>query len=240
MWPFKPKQKDLEFVDMSKITYPRFPVLRAKDVKPLCYEMQKAKYGKVTFPQCPGMIDYSQIGYIIPAWTDIHIMANKAGVCSAIGTPERGNRDFEIAKRMDKTIVDGYINSKEVDQVPLHFGGPWKLFTPHNMSALILPATFHSSFLDDLVVWPGVVDFNKFHTINFIASAKRECNIIIKAGEPLLQVIPFINQEFNAGYGPPTLEQEHIACNEIPGNDTHYYRKFYMSIKKYLLSEKNT
>lgn len=238
MWPFKQKQRDLEFVDTSKKVYMRFPVMRAKDVPLNCYEYQKKKFGKATFPQCPGMIDYAQLGYIIPAWVDINIMANKAGVVHSIGGHRRGDNGFIQGRKMEKGIIDGILSNSEVDQTPILFAAPWQVFTPHNMSAMLLPAVYHSNFNEDLHVWPGIVDYNKFHTLNFIVSAKRECNIQIKAGEPLLHVIPFINQEFNAGYGPPNPEQEALGSNQIPSNDTQYYRKFFMTAKKYLLNQR--
>jgi hypothetical protein len=241
MWPFNKKQRDLEFIDSSKITYPRFPIMMAKDVKPSCYEYQKNKYGKVEFPRCPGMIDYARLGYIVPAWTDIRVMANKAGIMTSVGSAKRGNPGFDNARRMETNIMDGYTSKDpNITPVPLLFGSPWKIFTPHNLSVLIMPAVYHSTFLEDLDVWPGVVDYNKFHTMNFICSPKRECDVTIKAGDPLLHLIPFENKEILAGYGPPSPEQEAIAGNQIPSGDTQYYRKFFMYAKKFLLSEKNT
>lgn len=239
LWPFTKQQKDLEFIDTSDKTYTRFPILRAKDVKPLCYEHQKSKYGKVQFPKCPGMIDYAQLGYIITAHVDINIMANKAGVLTSVGSQQRGDGGFQKPRRMESAILDGYATADGVEPVPLLLDLPWKIFTPHNMSAIVLPALYHSDFLDDLSVWAGVVDYNKFHTLNFIFSPKRECNITIKAGTPILQIIPFINQEISAGYGPGTPEQRSLAANQIPSGDTQFYRKFYMQAKKYFLSEKS-
>jgi len=240
MWPFKQKQRDLEFIDTSKSTYMNFPVMRARDVPLPCYEHQKKKFGKATFPKCPGMIDYAHLGYIIPAWVDMHFMANKAGIIYSIGSSKRGDAGFQQGRRMEPGIVDGILHNPDVDQTPVLFGAPWQIFTPHNMSALLLPPIYHGKFTEDLHVWPGVVDYNKFHTVNFVVSAKRECNVTIKAGEPLLHVIPLINQEFNAGYGPPTPEQEAMGKNQIPSGDTQYYRKFFMTAKKYFIQEKNT
>ena len=37
--------------------------------------------------------------------------------------------------------------------------------------------------------------YNKFTTLNFICSPKHECEVEIKAGDPILQVIPFITNK---------------------------------------------
>jgi hypothetical protein len=59
----------------------------------------------------------------------------------------------------------------------------------------------------------------------------------IKAGDPLLHVIPFWNKEFNAGFGPGSQDQVDKWNNEIPGDDKQYYRKFQMLRKVFRLSK---
>ena len=220
------QKRDIEFVDSSRSIYQHYPVLKAKDVKSRVHDFQKEKYGSYNFPFCPGMIDYSKMGYIIPAWVDTYIMANKAGTVCNIGSSERGNRGFRTPVNMDSTVVDGFINPE--DDVPLaaiKLDSPWTIFGNGNISALLLPAVYHSNFLDDLHVWPGVVDYKKFHTCNFIFSPKRKCEIHIKAGEPLLHVIPIWNKDMIAGYGPGTDIQIDSTRNSIPADSKQYYRK---------------
>ena len=89
IFDFLKKKKDLEFVDTKRTAYQTYPVMRAVDVKPRTFEYQKNKYKKHLLPHCPGMIQYAEMGYIIPAWIDIHIKANKAGVARAALKLER-------------------------------------------------------------------------------------------------------------------------------------------------------
>jgi hypothetical protein len=63
----KPK-KDIEFVDTKKLSYHNFSVERAIDVPTNTRKVQQDKYGKHLMPYCPGILDYAQFGYIIPAW----------------------------------------------------------------------------------------------------------------------------------------------------------------------------
>ena len=210
--------------------------MRSKDVKCNLFDLQKEKHGAYKFPLCPGLFDYSQLGYIVPAWVDIHIMANKAGTTVALGSHARGARGFRPPVMMDTDIVDGAINLE--DDVPLavtKIDCPWKIFGHGNISALIIPAVYHSTFLNDLHLWPGIVDYKKFHTLNFIFSAKRKCKVHIKAGEPLLHIIPLWNKDMLAGYGPGTDIQIDATKNEIPGDNKQYYRKHYLMNKIYKL-----
>jgi hypothetical protein len=238
IFDFFKKKKDLEFVDTSRITYQSYPVMRASDVKPRTFEYQKNKYKKHILPHCPGMIQYAEMGYIIPAWIDIHIKANKAGVAHYIGSDERGTRGYLPGRVMDADVIGGLFEPEDnVPLTPLNFGSPWAIFGHGDITALLLPAVYHSDFLDDLMVLPGSVDYQKFHTASFICVPKRECEIHIKAGEPLLHVIPFWNKEFNAGFGPGSPDQVDKWNNEIPGDDKQYYRRYQMLKKVFRLSK---
>ena len=233
------QKRDIEFIDSSRKIYQHYPIMRAKDVKCNSFDSQKEKHGAYKFPLCPGLFDYSQLGYIVPAWVDIHIMANKAGTNAALGSQIRGDRGFSPPSNMSTDIVDGIINLE--DDIPLgviKFDCPWKIFGHGNISALLLPAVYHSTFLDDIHVWSGIVDYKKFHVSNFIISAKRKCSVHIKAGEPLLHIIPLWNKDMLAGYGPGTDIQIDATKNEIPGETKQYYRKHYMINKIYKLLRK--
>ena len=254
------EKEDLEFIDMSPrgvyndardkmpkgdpVVYPHYPIMLAKDVKTVMQSTQEKKYGNYNFPICPGMHDYSRLGYIIPAWTNFHIKANKAGGIALTGTAgeDREKRATPIPQpaRMDPNIAAGLFEVQ--DGIPVmvwNFPGAWKISAPKNLSALIMPAFYHSKFLDDIYVYPGVVDYHNFYTTNFICSPKRKCEIEIKAGEPLLHVIPFYTHKtIVASYGPGDRETRD-ATRLIPFfHDKNFYRKFYMIKKKFKLFKK--
>ncbi len=60
---FSKETPDLEFVDCTRQVYPHYPVVLAKDVKPFFKEFQEKDNGNYNFPGCPGMHDYSRMGY---------------------------------------------------------------------------------------------------------------------------------------------------------------------------------
>lgn len=239
---FKDSEPDLYFADGYDCVYPHYPIMLAKDLKPL-KEYQENKYQDYMFPGCPGMHDYARLGYIIPAWTNFHIKANKAGVVAFAGSDgenrQKRTTPFSQPQPMDIRITDGLFQTDGVPSVTYNFPGAWKVFGKGNISALILPAFFHSKFLDDLYVYPGVVDYKDFTTINFICSAKRECEVEIKAGEPVLQVIPFItNKSIVASYGNSTREQKDYSKAIKWFHESNFYRKYYMIRKKFYLTKK--
>lgn len=229
---FRKKKNDLDFVDVSGKVYQKFPVRRAIDVPTLAQDIQKEKLGKYMFPHCPGMIDYAQMGYIIPAWTDIRIKANKAGVVTTIGSRHRGDRGFRRPEPMSADIVSGFFTPK--DGVPLRatkVESPWYLFANGNISAILTLPFYHVDWADDLHVWVGAVDYEKCPVTNFIFSPKRECEVHIKAGEPLLHVLPFVNKKLSAGFGRGTQEQVDATENITYTDDSQFYRKF-LAVKK--------
>lgn len=236
MWPFKKREFDIEFVDSTHKAFIRSPVMRASDVQPRCYTPQKEKFGKVRFPQCPSMVDYSRMGYIIPAWADIHILANKAGVSYRVGCGKRGS-PFAAGRAMDHSIVEGVLDPE--DDVPLtvlHFGAPWSIFATKGISAIVMPAIYHSNFLDDLMVFPGAVDYDKFNTVAMICAPRRACDVRIHVGDPLLHVIPFRTEDIKGGFGPASIDQQGVIGNQMYTGDSQIYRKMYQTVKKFTLS----
>lgn len=237
-WKFWEKPKhDIEFIDTTRLVYQMHPIELAKPIRPFFYKDMMQKYGEYHFARCPGMIDLKNYGYIIPAWDDIHIMANKAGSVVHVGGGSRPS-PFLKARQMDARVVDGFFHPDGVPMQIWHVGSPWSIFVHNkNVSAAVMPAFYHSPFLEDLQVFPGLVDYNeKFTTINFIFAAKRPCEMTIKVGTPLLQVLPFESKNLTAGYGPADDYQIDQA-KSIFSSTKQFYRKYIMHDKKTTLEE---
>jgi hypothetical protein len=244
---FQNNSPDLIFNDVSpeNIVYQHYPPILAKNVKPFIKNTQEQNHDKYNFPGCPGMHDYSRIGYIIPAWSDFHIKANKAGSFAMLGSrgsSENAKRSTPLPqpRQMDVHITEGLFKIEDgIKPAVWNFPGAWSCRSSKNASALLLPAMFHSDFLDDLYVYPGVVDYSGFCTLNFICSPKRACEVHIKSGDPLLHVIPFIStRDFIAEYGPSSKEHEDyrklLKWFHLP----NFYRRFYMIKKKFKLNKR--
>lgn len=225
-WKFWQKQDlDLKFVDISRQVYHMHPVQQAKDVPAHFQKHQQSTYGKFVFANCPGMIDLKNYGYIIPAWDDINIMANQAGVTAIVGGSHK-RCSFSDVKRMDASIGDGVFKPVGIPLSVLHISNPWNVIVKNkNISAAIMPAFFHSPFLDDLFIYPGIVDYKQFTSASLICAPKRECKITIKAGTPLMHVLPFEVSTIKAGFGPAEDHERDLAAS-VFSNARHFYRKY--------------
>lgn len=234
------KEKDIVFADITRSAYHMNPIAMAKDVPSHFQKSQIKEFGKFNFPSCPGTMDYKRQGYIIPAWDDINILADKDGSLVFLGGSKNIKKTkFHSPKKMDPTLMKGVFQPQnEVKFDIWNVGSPWSVQVSREVSALILPAFYHSDFLTDLYVYPGIVDYsNKFSTVNFIFSAIKPCKIVIPSGTPLLQVIPFKPDNITAGYGPADDYQLDKA-NSIFSSAKQFYRKYVMHKKSNTLELK--
>lgn len=209
------------------------PVKEARRVIPEWAKQQVKKSKEIKFAKCPGMFDMAQMGYIIPAWTDIHIKANKQGVVikCAKNVPEVR----VVPMKMD--VVEGLAPFRDgVARQVWKIEVPWAVFCKPGYSAQVLPATFHSSFLDKVYVYPGVVDYEGFHSINLIISVLEECEIDIWAGEPLLQVIPYKRESITASCGKADEKEVDKHRFGFFSRLPNFYRKAFHHRKSYTMS----
>lgn len=206
------------------------PVVPAAEVKAPWMKKQSSNKPDEKFLKCPGMFDYSRTGYIITAYTDIHIKANKAGIVFKIEPPHLSPQEHKMMQPspFNPKLVEGCAPvddtvAKVVYKIPL----PWSIYTKKGYSAYLMPALMHGSYTDKLFVYPGVVDYDDFHTINFVFSPLKECEFVIPAGTPLLHVIPFKREDMTAECGRATQEEIDRHFFGMPSRAIkNYYRRF--------------
>lgn len=186
------------------------------------------------FAQCPGMWDYANAGYIITAHADIHIKANKVGVIVQVVSNNLDNKTLQAAQ-FDFSIVEGMATIDNVKEHAAKIPLPWSVQAKSGYSAYVLPALMHSDYLDKLFIYPGIVDFDNFHTINFVFSPIKECEFVIYAGTPLLQVIPFKREKITAECGKTTDSERDKHLFSYPSKMRNYYRKFLYGRKSYTM-----
>jgi len=206
---------------------------RACDVKPQWLLQQRDNAAKDKFANCPGMVDWMQAGYIIPAWTDIKIKANKAGTVVILHDEYAGK-----AGAMNQNLIAGL--PPIADSVKLavtKVTTPWAMFAAKGYSAHVLPALYHSPFLGDIFIYPGTVDYDNFTTVNFIFTAIRECEIEIPCGTPLLQVVPFKRETIHGLTGKATQREVDVHKYSFPTRVRAAYRKFFHQRKVYTLED---
>ncbi|MFZ6813532.1 hypothetical protein ACO0K3_03625 [Undibacterium sp. Rencai35W] len=208
------------------------PVVSAGKIRPEWMRKQTEKKVSV----CPGMFDYFQSGYIITAHTDIHIKANRAGTVIQLA-PTAADCHALKPVPFDFAVVEGMAKiDPAIKPMAFKIPMPWTVQAQEGYSAYVLPALMHADFLDKLHVYPGVVDYDKYHTINFVFSALKECEVTIYAGQPLLHVIPFKREKITAICGKATEEERDKQLFNMPTRMKHYYRKFLSERKSFAMS----
>ena len=186
--------------------------------------------GNKPVASCPGMWDYYQCGFIIPAHCDIHIKANSEGINITLhGLHNMNEVDLQkmLPSKFDYTMVAGNAAiqesvEKSVEKLPL----PWGIFMEEGWSAYVIPALMHSSFLDKIHIYSGFVDYDNIGTCNLIFSVLKECEFTIYAGEPLLHVIPFRREEVIASCGRATQEELDKHKYSFISRKKGFYRNF--------------
>lgn len=247
------KKSDIDFIDRGNAVAhdPKICVKRAVDVEPFFREDQKNITSEYQFPKCPGMLDYSRIGYIIPAWSHIHIKANSAGIVTLYNTYERLKMsNQEVVKKplvpatpFDSNIIKGMFPEPEKFPVMLYnFNTPWNIRCRKGLSVILMPAFYHCRHLEDLFVVPGIVDYSSpFQTINFIAGPRKAKEIHILPGEPLIHCIPIPTETIVATYGKRADYKTDIVDTAFDPYRIvkQWYAKYYKVPKKYKLFSRN-
>ena len=213
---------DIRFIDTTECVYLSHPVQKASSVPGIYEEHQKEKHGTVNFAGCPGMFDYKNLGYIIPAWTELSVFGNQKQtmIYSAKQATDNQHKALPYTKQcpfwnpnfptgtagnMDEKIIEGIKTgtpSRGIEKMsPAHIDSPWVLES--DLSVLLLPPIYHSTITQFLQIWPGIVDLkkDKMNTANIIVSVKEEGEYTIKPGEPLIHVVPIKNVDVAGSYG---------------------------------------
>lgn len=236
------------FADMSRALYDVHPIEKASRVDGVHKKHQIEKYGKETFVDCPGIFDYKNLGWIMPAWDEIKVYCSDNATMAYQGGDSKSRQalwkatnpveNFNlrgVCGNMAKEIPDGVPIGSECpvkELHPLHVLSPWRIETDEDVSLLLLPPIYHSKIVNDFLIYPGVVDYSsKFDTLNLIMSPRRTGTFTIKAGTPLLHIIPVVKNNYNATYGPAKKNK----MGSIMASCGQFYRKYVMKRSKFNL-----
>jgi len=236
---------NVDFVDITKKIYSLHPIQKAVSVEGAHKKIQLEKHGRETFVDCPGIFDYKSQGWIMTAWDEFTVYASEGATMAYAGSDGRPT-DFPTPKPIHKTnpnpmsadITDGIPNDATECPVkrlqPLHFCSPWRVQPQNDISLLLMPPFYHSQYImENFMIYPGIVDYTqKFHTINVIMSPKKEGTFVIKAGTPLLHMIPIQKGTYNLKYGPQTKEDIGVVASA-----KQFYRRYIMKRSKYTLEK---
>lgn len=247
-----PKDEDIQFInfelpDSNSDTKKTFQaassdltrIKLAKECTPHFKQKQLKDLNEYNFPQCPGMLDYSRLGYILPAWTTFDFLYNSAGTVIFEGQHDTKNRMQYPERPFNPNIFHGVIKNDDNSEPKIYnITAPWQIRTKPGIHMLVLPAVYHGTIHEDFHILPGVIDYgNGFHTINLLTGPRRHGNLRINIGDPLFHLIPLKNHEFTATYGYTDSYKNAPGIGEGKAFLKNFYRKFHRKNIKFGLKK---
>jgi hypothetical protein len=201
----------------------------AKECQPHFKEKQLKDLGQYDFPKCPGMLDYSRLGYIISAWTSYEFFYNSAGISIIEGSSDAPNRLNHPQKKFNPSVFHGIIKNDDNSECNIfNIESPWQVKTKPGIHMLILPPVYHGKIHDDFHILPGVIDYgNGFHTINLLTGPRRYGHFKINIGDPLFHIIPLKSHDFTATYGYTDSYKNPPGRGESKAFMKNFYRRWH-------------
>lgn len=181
--------------------FERFPIMEAnhcipnwfKEMKPF-HEITKCPIKTIanlhgTVKNCYGVRSLLNTGFIVQAWSDMSFIVQPNGALLA-KTALENKRFYELHNSDD---APGFLKNKII--IKLYF--PWFLYG-NSTKFLYTPAVYHSRLSQKVFMPSGILEFKKQHAAHVFICAdikEHEYEILIKAGDPLMQLIPLDDEE---------------------------------------------
>lgn len=165
------------------------------------FQVQKSAVREVNIKYCPGIIQYMKNGYVVRAWQDILIEADKEGDNFFWECPSSRKRsmNFDLPKDVndgekdigafERTVFYDFFPRKNTLKNVLKINTPWYVKLPPGYAALIVPVWYDNE--ERFSTIPGILETDYLEKLNiqiyWHVLGTRE---IIEAGTPLAKIIP--------------------------------------------------
>ena len=207
----------IEFSTFKEDTVRDFKPVLAKSVKPEWWNnMQFFEYNRghkgAGIRSCPAMDDWLKSGWYLVSSRDMYIKngglsdnENESDVSAHEFGEDKGDYSFASPSH-PKNQMDYAFQYLHDDDAPVRnafkMRNPWNITTPPGYSCLYLdPFLFQNKFF---ATWQGIIDTDKFNTnydnAQIIFYPRVGHSFIIPKGTPLVQVIPYRREDWQATY----------------------------------------
>jgi hypothetical protein len=154
-----------------------------------------------TIKGCTGLIDYYKQGFIMPLWTDI-----------SIDIKDKGYR-WQCADQQTQIDIhppqefDQYINSSDYGHIKI--GSSWTLKSKSDINWLFTKPYWNFQPIENYSIPVGVLNFKYQHSSNIqlLLSLKENSQFILKAGTPLVHLIPLTDKKVSIKTHLVSLEE---------------------------------
>jgi len=175
-----------------------------------------------TILSCKGIQDYLSLGITVPLWCDLEVFPMGRDVSAKTSDSVFDVQRFSYEQAMGSPIV-------EDREVP--YGGFPKVVSPFlyktapGYSMLALPMLYEPD--PRYQVLPAVVHTDFYHTLNLVLRVMSGESFIIKAGTPVLQLIPFKRKDWvkEVVLGEDTMWRQGTARGMTYGGIRHFSMK---------------
>jgi hypothetical protein len=142
---------------------------------------------------CTGTLDYLQVGATIPLWTNTKFTPNFSNPW--VWEVEMDNMPYAHAFgnepfRYESTGECPMTSKREIKNGSYpKLVNPWYVRTAPGWSCLVIPMFFEPSTKYQIV--PSIVHTDFYHSLNVVLNIYTDQSFEIKAGTPMVQLIPF-------------------------------------------------
>lgn len=211
-----------------------YPMISAKKTEKSWWKKMKTQFGllgknnlnvqNATIKYCPGIYDFTNCGYIIPAWQDFHFFIDDTGNIEWTVPPAMTHLNNITRHTTEQISTCPIIDDSGPSIIKLT--SPWLISTPKGTSLIICKPFYHYS--NDFDICPGILDSDmEFVLPNHIINAMMRFNVknkevYIKAGQPLVQIIPFKRTNWKLKH----LEIDKSFKDKITENEIKWSTRF--------------
>jgi len=191
----------IEFFSSVEGVAESFPIQSAKDVIPSWVSKARQDYielqetqqrGFLHITKCPGIFHLFTTGYILPMWFDLEFRENGWAVA------DETMNDF-LGMLIESHSADGI--AKHIPKRPwswpdiVKINTPWHCIAPKGVRFLVIPIPYTDFF--DFEGCSGIYDPSYTTEINVQGYLNNPEGTIMKAGTPLVQIIPLTEKNYD-------------------------------------------
>jgi len=220
------------------------PIRPAGEFKPTAWKKMPAYINKQkhkidseqTVKGCPGIKDFMETGFVIPAWCDMEILPSDDG-------------NYVETRYSDPVYNSAYHPADQVEnetQLLTKFGVraavkldcPWRIWSKSNWSVLYQPMFYHEDRNYEAI--PGIIDHDLGALVSPLNIMLKEIKpTTIKMGEPLCQLIPIKRETVVARTGnlSETAVDRHNAIIGLQRMIFNSWSKWQHAKKTYIVDQ---
>jgi|TARA_B100000902_G_C27321539_1_gene925028 hypothetical protein len=193
-----------------------------------------------TVKGCPGIKDFMETGFVIPAWCDMEITPSECG--NFVNTRYSDSSYNDAHHPPDQVSVPGAeILTKFGVRASVKLDCPWKIWSKPNWSVLYQPMFYHEDRNYEAI--PGIIDHDLGALISPVNIMLKEIKpTFIKMGEPLVQLIPIKRETVVARSGDlsETSVNRHNAIIGLQNIIFNTWSKWQHAKKTYIVDKNDT